>query len=369
MESGDPLYSVFAFERDDTSMFGFGVPYLMRDSQKAVNGAWRMTMDNAGLSVGPQVVIDQTAIEPADGSWVVAARKVWLRNKPTIPGAGEPFSVHNIPNNQAELMAIINMARQFADDETSLPVIEQRGDERGSHVARSELGIAMLMNSVNVVFRRVVKNFDDDMTVPNVTRMYDWNMQFAGLDKDGKQTGRKDHIKGDFEIDARGSSVLLVREMQSQNLMVMASTFTNHPVLGPMTKAAPLYRKLAESLMLSPNDLVMTDDEIKAAQQAEAEKGEQDPEMLKLQMQRDIAQMEGGVRLKVAEIERQVKLMTLAEQNNMTVAKLNTMLGIKQIETDSKERLFASEAAMEERMAAAGATGGSGGFLSAGGSG
>ena len=42
---------------------------------------------------------------------------------------------------------------------------------------------------------------------------------------------------------------------------------------------------------------------------------------------------------------------------------------VQQIETDSKERIFASEAAVEERMAARGATGGSGGFLSAGGGG
>jgi hypothetical protein len=367
MESGDLLYSVFSFERDDTSMFGFGVPYLMRDSQKAINGAWRMTMDNAALSAGPQVIVNQTIIEPADGSWTITPRKVWLLKSSPAPGSGDPFVVANIPNNQTELTAIINMARQFADDETSLPVIEQRGDEGQSHVTRTAMGMAMLMNAVNVVFRRVVKNFDDEMTVPNITRMYDWNMSFAGLDKDGNQTGSKDHIKGDFEIDARGSSVLLVREIQAQNLMVMASTFTSHPVLGPMTKAAPLYRKLVEAHMLSPNDIVMTDDEIKAAQKKVAEAGEQDPEVLKLRMQIEIARLEATTRLNVAEIERETKLITLAETNNMSVAELQVRLGLKQIETDSKERIFASEAAMEERLAAQGATGGSGGFLSAGG--
>ena len=359
MESGDLLYSVFSFERDDTSIFGFGVPYLMRDSQKALNGAWRMTMDNAALSAGPQVVVDSSAIEPADGSWTITARKVWKKIRSLLPGSGPAFEIFHIPNNQAELIAIINMARQFADDETSLPVIEQRGDEGQSHVTRTAMGMAMLMNAVNVVFRRVVKNFDDDMTVPTIRRMYDWNMQFND----------NDQIKGDFEVDARGSSVLLVREIQAQNLMVMVTTFTNHPVLGPMTKAAPLYRKLVEAHMLSPNDIVMTDDEIKVAAQAEAEKGEQDPEMLKLQMQLQIAQIEADSRLQLAGIERETRLMTLAETNNMTVAKLQVMLGIKQIETDSKERIFASEAAVEERMAAAGATGGSGGFLSAGGGG
>ncbi len=359
MESGDLLYSAFSFEKDDTSLFGYGVPFLMRDSQRAINGAWRMVMDNGALSAGPQVVVDQTSIEPADGSWALTSRKVWWRKRPPLPGSGEPFTVHNIPNNQTELMAIINMARQFADDETSLPIIEQRGDERGSHVARSEMGIAMLMNAVNVVFRRVVKNFDDEMTIPNLNRQYDWNMQF----------NKKEHIKGDFEVDARGSSVLLVREIQSQNLMVMATNFTSHPVLGPMTKSASLYRKLAESLMMSPNDIVMTDDEIKAEQQKQDEAGEQDPEMLKLQMQTQIAEMESSMRLQVAQIEQQTKLMSLAETNNMTVAKLQVMLGIKQMETDSKERVFAAEAAVEQRMAAEGATGGSGGFLSQGGGG
>ena len=245
-------------------MFGFGVPYLMRDSQKAINGAWRMTMNNAALSAQPQVVVDTSRVEPADGSWTFESGKVWLLKGAAVPGAGDPFQTFNIPNNQAELMAIINMARQFADDETSLPVIEQRGDEGQSHVTRTALGMAMLMNAVNVVFRRVVKNFDDQMTVPNITRMFDWNMQFS----------RKDNIKGDFEVDARGSSVLLVREIQAQNLMVMASTFTNHPVLGPMTKAAPLYRQTVAAYGLTPDDIVMTEEEIKAAQQAEAEKGE-----------------------------------------------------------------------------------------------
>ncbi len=359
MESGDPIYSVFSFERDETSMFGFGVPYLMRDSQKAVNGAWRMIMDNAALSAGPQVVVDQTIIEPADGSWVLTARKVWLRKTGSVPNAAKAFETFDIPNNQADLVAVINMARQFADDETSLPVIEQRGDEGQSHVTRTALGMAMLMNAVNVVFRRVVKNFDDEMTVPNITRMYDWNQQFS----------LKDNIKGDFEVDARGSSVLLVREMQAQNLMTMADRFTSHSVLGPMTRAAPLYRKLVEAHMLSPDDIVMTDAEIKAAQ-AELEKaGEQDPEILKLEMQLNIAQIEAEVRLQVANLERETKLMTLAETNNMTVAKLQVLLGVKQIETDSKERIFASEAAMEERLAAKGVTGGSGGFLSAGGGG
>jgi hypothetical protein len=116
--------------------------------------------------------------------------------------------------------------------------------------------------------------------------------------------------------------------------------------------------------MLSPNDIVMTDEEIKAAQKEQAEAGEQDPEVLKLQMQLQIAELEGRDKLQVADMERQTKMITLAETKNMTLDKLNVMLGIEQLKLDSKERIFAAEAAVEQRMAAAGSTGGSGGYLS-----
>ncbi len=31
LDSGDPIYSVFCLERDEAGIFGFGIPYLMRD--------------------------------------------------------------------------------------------------------------------------------------------------------------------------------------------------------------------------------------------------------------------------------------------------------------------------------------------------
>jgi hypothetical protein len=43
---------------------------MMRDPAGA-RAAWRMLMDNSALSVGPQIVIDKTRIEPENGpgSW------------------------------------------------------------------------------------------------------------------------------------------------------------------------------------------------------------------------------------------------------------------------------------------------------------
>lgn len=350
LDSGETLYSVWNFEKDDASIFGYGVPFLMRDSQKAINGAWRMMMDNAGLSVGPQVVIDKSKVTPATGSWDLAPRKVWLANE-GWQANNPPFAVFNVPNNQGELNTIIERAKEFADDETNMPVIAQ--GEQGPQVTQTLGGMSILMNSANVVFRRVVKNWDDDMTTPNIRRLYDWNMQF----------NPDDSVKGDYCVDARGSSVLLVKEIASQNLLALAERWTVHPVLGAFVKPYAAARKTVQSMMITADEVLYSEEEVRQAEERRRnEGGAPGPDEIKL----EIAKIDRDTKLQVANIERETELIRLATQKQIDVEKLRTMLGIKQIDTQSKERMFAAEAAIEARNRASGIDQGSGGYFSTG---
>lgn len=351
MDSGEPIYSVYNLEKDDSSIWGYGIPYLMRDSQKALNGAWRMMMDNAGLSSGPQIVINTKYVDPADGKWTLGPRKVWLK-KGDAPAGSPVFETYEINMHQAELANIIMLAKQFIDDETSISVLAQ--GEQGAHTTQTAQGMAILMNAVNVVFRRFVKNFDDDMTVPNIRRLYDWNMQFS----------KKEHIKGDMEIDARGTSVLLVRELQAQNLLVLAN-MTAHPVLGILLKAAPVLRKLAQSMMIAPDEIVKTDEELKNEAAMMAKQGAQpDMEMEKLKVTQAIAELDAQTKIAVANMERETKLMELAQHSNIDLEKLRAMLALEDKKTASKERIFAAEAAIEASKPQDQPGNGSGGYLS-----
>ncbi len=351
LDSGESLYSVWNFEKDDTSIFGYGVPFLMRDSQAALNGAWRMMMDNAGLSVGPQVVVDTTKIKPASGDWDLAPRKVWLSSE-GWEKTNPPFQVFDVPNNQGELNTIIERAKEFADDETNMPVIAQ--GEQGPQVTQTMGGMSILMNSANVVFRRVVKNWDDDMTTPNIRRLYDWNMQF----------NPDDSVKGDYQVDARGSSVLLVKEIASQNLLAIAERWTTHPVLGAFVKALPAARKTVQSMMITADEVLKTDDEVRREQEAmQNQQQAPSPDEIKLR----IAEMDRQTKLDVAGIEREVALYQLAESGRIDMAKVEAIIAKAQLEMQSKERMFAAEAAIETRNRAEDrASGGSGGYFSMG---
>lgn len=350
MDSGESVYSFFRYEKDDGSIWGYGVPYKMRDSQSALNAAWRMMMDNAGLSTGPQILINNSMIEPADGDWTLKPRKIWYVVKQRMAGEPDIFETFEINSHQAELMAIVELVRRMIDDETGISQIAQ--GEQGPTVTKTAQGMAILMNSSNVVFRRIVKNYDDDLTVPTIRRAYHWNMQFPS----------RPEIVGDYEIDARGSSVLMVREMQSQNLAALVTTWTVHPVLGPLVRAPEAARKAVQGMMIAADDVLKTDEEIEqeAAEAANAPP-QPTPEMQLAQIEADtkmkLAEMDGKIKVQVAEINRETTMMKLAEAHNMQLDELEARLNIKRMEVDGKERGLAVELASRERtgMSAGGA--------------
>lgn len=351
LDSGDPVYSVFNLEPDDTSIFGYGVPHLIGDSQRALNSAWRMMMDNAGISVGPQVVVNTSMIVPQNGSYALTPLKLWEWKQGANP-AVPPFQTYHIESQLGALEHIIGLARQFIDDDSNLPLIVE--GEGAAHITQTAHGMSMLMNAANIMFRDVVKSFDDKVTTPIIRRFYDFNMQFA--DDDG--------VRGDFEVEAIGSSVFLVREMQSQNLMSMAANFSAHPVLGPLLKTDAVLRLLAQSLMLPADQVVKTMEEIAQEQQQlmeqQGEAGAVDPETMKLQAAAELKQAElqqkaelqareHEMKMTLAAMERDTALIKLAGERDMDLAKLRAMIAGKEMDIASKERLFAGEVAVKDR--------------------
>ena len=344
LDSGDSIYSVFNLEKDEASIFGFGIPHIMRDPQKALAGAWRVLMDNMGLSSGPQIVINEDVIEPVDGIWELVPRKLWKR-KGAAPPDKKPFEMFDIPSHMEDLLKVIEVSKQNIDEETALPMLAQ--GEQGTQVTKTAQGMSILMNSVNVVFRRIVKNWDDDMTTENVRRMYDWLMQFSD----------KEHIKGDYQVDARGTSVLLVREMQSANMMAFLTQFGAHPVLGKYLKdeGLPAMRRLAQAMLIPADEVIKSKSEIAADEAKKAsEPPPVDPEMEKITASLNLEQMKGQNALSLEGMRRETALIKLASTQNIDLEKLRTMLQDHREDRATKERMMAVEAAVTEREGASG---------------
>jgi hypothetical protein len=376
-DSGECIYSVYNFVKDEASIFGYGMPAVIRDPQSGLNGAFRAMMDNGGVSSGPQIVIDMQNIEPEDGDYRLKARKIW-QAKNGIQKENPPFQLFHVETRQVELANVIELCERFIDNMSAVPQIMQgQQGEIGTHnVQQTALGTALLHNSANVVFRSYVKNFDDDVTTPDIRRAYDWNMQF----------NEKEEIKGDYEIDARGSSVLLMRELQAQNLMQIALQMGGHPVYGPMLRNRELLKKIFQAHMIPADEVMLNDNEIdavlaaakaeaeaKAAQEAEAagRKEEMMLENQKLELQVAINNQTNASKERIAKLSYDAQMNTIAAKLNMSVQELEAMLASKEMDHASKERIFAGEVAVERENAAAARAagevpGGSGGYVTGG---
>lgn len=342
LDSGDGLYSIWNFEKGEASIFGIGVPEMMSDSQTSINNAWRMMQDNSALSVGPQLIFNKGSIVPQDGVWGLRPMKIWLNTSASYAvGQPKPFDVIDVPNNQQELAGIIALAKEFADLESSMPDIAQ--GELGATPSQTASGQAMLMNSANVVFRRVVKSWDDDLTKPTLRRAYDWNMQF----------NKDESVKGDMQVDARGTSVLLVREIQSQNLMAIATNWTVHPVFGAYFKAREIAEKTLQTMMIPPEDVLLSQDEVDKKAAEAAQQGTQEDPMIAAKREiamigQQSAQYEADSRERIASMNAEVALMKASQESGLSVEELRTKFGIEEMKVQSAERRDAAKIAIEQ---------------------
>lgn len=339
LDSGDLPYSVMVLEPDETSVFGYGIPYLMRDTQKAINSAWRMILDNAALSAGPQLIVNKDLVSPANGVWDIEAMKLWLASGKDVD-IRAAFGSFNIDSRIAELDQIRETAMRMADEETNLPLIAQ-GNQTGA-ITRTAQGMSMLMNAANVVLRRSVKAYDDGITKPLLTRFYHYNMQHS----------QDESIKGDFEVDARGSSVLLAKEIESQNLMQLAFNFSAHPVFGPLIKPAALLRKVIKSLSIAQDDVVKTDAEMsqEAATKANQPQAQQPtPEQIKADSAMQLAQFNRDTELAVMEARERISIRELQAKGMITAAQMQQEMAMVDKKYRSEETQQARE--MKFKMA------------------
>lgn len=336
MDSDDRPFAVFNWEKDESSIFGFGVPCLMRSAQKVINASWRMMMDNAGLSVADQLVINKELLYPADGSWDMTPKKIWyLRDK--TRSVQEAFSSFSTPSHQVELANIFGMARQLADEETNLPLIAQ--GEMGPHTTKTSSGMAMLMNSSNIVLRKAVKNWDDDITRPLITRFYDWNMQY----------NEKAEIKGDFSIEARGSGALLVREKQQENLMIYSNLSMSIPEFAKRRDWAELDREIAKSLEVPYDRITLGEEEIAEmeAMQAEMMSAQQvDPKAQEMQMKMQLKQIE----LQLDQSRFELDAQKAAADAQMDQQELQSKMALESAKLAQIERLEMLKLEYQERI-------------------
>lgn len=254
----------YYYDKDETSIFGEGIPSIMRDVQELVNSCFRAMLDNAAISAGPQIEVNMDLLSEDEDPREVYPFKVWMRGGEGPEAASPAIRVFQLPSYTMEFERMATLFKEYGNEVTAIPPY-MWGDQAGGGAGRTASGLSMMMGSANVQIKDQVKNFDDGITKPFVRAMYHWNMQF-GDDEDAK---------GDYAVVARGTSSLIAKEVFSQTLINFAN-ITNNATDAGIVKRANIIRNIAESLDLGDKNLVYSDQEIQvnSQQQQQAQEAE-----------------------------------------------------------------------------------------------
>lgn len=280
-------YYFWYFDKDETSVWGEGLPSTIYDEQEALNGAVRMLLDNAAISAGPQIAVNLSALHEGDDPTNIYPFKVWRFH--SAQKMAEAMQVFSLPSTSEELIQIASYFQNWMD-EVTLPA-HQQGDTAVRGAGETASGLSMLFQSANIDLTELVRSFDDNITQPFFTALYHWNMQF----------NEREDIKGDMQVRARGTSDLMAREVKA-TVLTQALSVTADPRFGGWIKHDELLREYFRCLGL-PEELLRTQEEYQLWQQ------QQQPDPL--------------VMAEVAERQARAKELEAQAQENLSKAREN----------------------------------------------
>lgn len=296
LDSGEFPYDMIVWQECDDRPWGHGIPYQGRTPQKMVVAATRNLMDNAGLAGGPILIINKGMITPEDGHWTVQPRKVFMTTEDAPMGADVRQAIMSIdiPIRQAELLGIAQFGLKMMEDVTGLPMLLQGQLGKAPDTVG---GMQMLQNNASSVVRRLAKLFDDRLTEPHISRYYEWLMLY----------GPKASEKGDFQIEARGSSALVERDIQNQTIMALPQLAVN-PAFG--LSPARAMAEFLRSQKLDPARFQLSEDERQALAQQ--------PPPVAPQVQ--VAQIREQGALQRAQMDAQVEMVGIQNERDRDTA-------------------------------------------------
>ena len=213
----DQYHAFIYAEDEDSGLTGVGLPEEVRDSQMTLCASTRALMDNMAASAGPMYEVNVALL--AKGKKSIGALhpfKVIEREGDGLEAQYPAIRPLSTDSHTAEILNIINAARQQLDIESNLPAYTMGGMSQPLGEAfRTSSNMSMMIGSANMVTKDTVRAFDK-FTSSLIGAMLKWNMEFND----------NPDIKGDFQVVAKGNLSLVAKEVRGAALDQFVMTLT-----------------------------------------------------------------------------------------------------------------------------------------------
>jgi hypothetical protein len=260
-KSVSELYHLFYYEKDETSIFGTGLPKILRDRQLAMNAGERHLLGHAAWLTAPCGEINLADLMPESkehapnfGPGSFLARVSYGQN-----GNNNIIKQYYMQDNVNSLIGLLNFQRSQGDQETSLPSSLFGAPPVTDTTAKSD---AIRFENLLDFIKDLARNFDD-MNTSVIRAIVRWNMKF----------NPDPMIKGDLETKAVGSAESLIRNaIREQVSFFLQSMATLPPSVMKHFDENRLAEILAKSMFDDINGLIRPAEEVAAELNQDAQK-------------------------------------------------------------------------------------------------
>lgn len=242
-------YFLTSFEKIPGTVAGHSLTDILEDIQEVQNATFRSLVNNASISSGPQVVINDEMVSPTESGDELYPWKRWHVQGDPLGNQRDPISFFQPQSNVGELLQILNQMNTMADELSAIPRY-LTGESLSGGAGRTSSGLAMLMNNAQKVLQTVASNIDEDVMDPLLSYLYDMIML---TDTSGILTGEE-------QIRVRGTTVAIQRETERQKQLQFLQITANPidmQIVGEIGRARVL-RAVSSDLGL-PDDVVPDD--------------------------------------------------------------------------------------------------------------
>lgn len=233
----DPLghkpYSVTSFIKSNDSQWGECPAELMTDIQSIANASVRALVNNIAITSGPLTEMDQDRLAPGETGEIWPWKRIMTTNKKMQEGKAVNF--YQAKLLAAELLGVYEKFKKEADE----IVVPSFGRTDVGGAGRTSSGLSMIMGAAARNIKLAVLNIDEDIVMPMIHRIFNFNMLFID----------DESIKGDIRIKARGTGGVIAKEQLAVRRNEFRTTLkpTDEAIIGT-PGLAYIIRKNIESL-------------------------------------------------------------------------------------------------------------------------
>lgn len=261
--NGEWQYSADSFERRSGSIWGRGLPQVLRNDQKIANGYRRSASNNASQAGGFQTTVDLGQLAEGQDVTNPYPGKVWqMQGKsPGTTGAGnKPIDFYQPRAIFHLLEKLIDSTKKRAEERAGIPPYLS-GSDRARGAAETLGGLSILMNNAAKGLRSILRHMDEGLVRPSVKRQWLFNMLFHP----------DQSVKGDVQVTARGALGQVIKEsifLRRQDFLNMTANPVDMKIIG-IEGRRKLLEEQEQNLDLTENSVVPTEEELRARLEAE----------------------------------------------------------------------------------------------------